>query len=219
MENEQAELRKLTEELEKLSHKRNFEKGEFIYLLGDPSDSVYLVKRGHVKLFTVSETGRKLTLSLLGQGDLFGEESLTGEKSRRLTAEVFEDSTVCIIEKTDVLNLISRDPQLPLKLMGFWGQRLRQIQEKLEDLLFKDTEARLSCVLLKLAKQYGKKQGRSIEINFRITHQELADLVGSARESVTAMLNRFEREGILEKNRYSITIKDKAKLEHKTNFR
>lgn len=218
MRNKQTELRDLIEELAKLCSVRDYEKGEFIYLLGDPSDSVYLIKQGHVKLFLTSETGRKLTLSLLGQEELFGEEALAGEESRGLTAEALEDSSICVMEKGEFLNLISGKPQLSLKMMEFWGQRLRQIQDKLEDLLFKNTEARLSCILLELTEEYGKRKGEGIEIDFRITHQELADLVGSARESVTTVLNRFEREGILTKSRYSITIKDIDKLEHKTNF-
>jgi len=208
----------LLEELERLCQMRDYRRGESIYLLGDPSDSVYLVKRGRVKLSLISETGRKLVLSLLGPGELFGEEALTGERTRRLTAEAFEDSSVCIVKREAALELILASPKLALKLMELWGRRLRQIQEKLEDLLFKDTEARLSCMLLELAKEYGKKRGEAIEIAFRVTHQELADLVGSARESITTMLNRFEREGILEKSRYSIIIKDLTKLEHKTDF-
>lgn len=217
MGNARPEPRELIEELEKLCSLRDYRRGEVIYLLGDPSDSVYIVKQGRVKLFLSSQTGRKLTLSLLGPGEPFGEEALAGEQTRRLTAEVLEDSVICAIEKGKLLDLVLEKPQLALKMMELLGQRLLQIQDKLEDMLFKDTEVRLARILLELTDEYGKRKGEGIEIDFRLTHQELADLVGAARERVTAVLNRFEREGILRKTRYAITIKDRGKLEHKTN--
>ncbi len=111
---------------------------------------------------------------------------------------------------------MEREPWLALKVLELFGQRTREIEQKLEDLVFKDIPTRLSRQLLKLIEEHGERTAEGVQINFKITHKELADMIGSARENTTSALNLLEREGILDKRRYRIIIKDEDKLKEKS---
>jgi len=105
-------------------------------------------------------------------------------------------------------------PYLLLMLKHF-AERMSEFEETLEDLAFRDIQGRLSRQLLKLSNDYGVKTDEGILIGFQITHKELADMIGSARENTTLALNRFAREGILDKSRYRIVIKNEEGLREK----
>jgi CRP-like cAMP-binding protein len=165
----------------------------------------------------LDESGRKLTLCILGKGEIFGEMVLVGERRRELSAQVLQDAVIYEINRDKFLELIEKKPWLALEIIGIFGRRTREIEQKLEDLIFKDIPTRLSRQLLKLIQQHGKETTEGIQINFKITHKELADLIGSARENTTSALNRFAREGILDKKRYLIIVKDEEKLKQKAS--
>jgi len=203
---------KLVAELGDLLHA---DRGETIYHPGTPSTSVYLVEEGRVKLAYLDESGKKLTLSILDTGEIFGEMCLVGEKVRRHLATAIEDTVVrCIPKKTfsDAMNEESANVEM---LVRHFAHRMREYEETLEDLAFRDIQARLSRQLLKLSDEYGVETKEGILIGFPVTHKDLADMIGSARENTTLALNRFAREGILDKSRYRIVIKNEAGLRKK----
>jgi len=203
---------KLVEELGDLMHA---DRGETIYHPGTPSTSVYIVEEGRVKLAYLDESGKKLTLSILDKGEIFGEMCLVGEKHRRHLATAIEDSVVrCISRKvfSDAINAESANVEM---LVRHFAHRMREYEETLEDLAFRDIQARLSRQLLKLSDEYGVETKEGILIGFPVTHKDLADMIGSARENTTLALNRFAREGILDKSRYRIVIKNEAGLRKK----
>jgi CRP-like cAMP-binding protein len=195
---------------------RFYEKDEIVYQPGDIDNSVYYIKEGKVKLAYLDESGRKLTLDILSQGEIFGEMVLIGQRQRELLAQVLQDARIYEIEKGQFLELMEREPWLALKILELFGQRTREIEQKLEDLVFKDIPTRLSRQLLKLIEEHGERTAEGVQINFKITHKELADMIGSARENTTSALNLLEREGILDKRRYRIIIKDEDKLKEKS---
>jgi len=211
---------RIAEELAKICKQNNegklYEKGEIIYQPGDVDTSLYYIKEGKVKLAYLDESGRKLTLAVLGEGEIFGEMVLVGQHQRELLAQVLQDARIYEIEKERFLELMEREPWLALKVLELFGQRTREIEQKLEDLVFKDIPTRLSRQLLKLIEEHGERTPEGIQINFKITHKELADMIGSARENTTSALNLLEREGILDKRRYRIIIKDEEKLKEKS---
>jgi len=190
-------------------------RGEMIYQPGNPSDSVYVVEEGRVKLAYLDESGKKLTLFILDPGEIFGEMCLVGETHRRHLATAIEDALIRRISRMDFTEIIEADILYLQLLLEHFAHRVREFEEALEDLAFKDIQARLSRQLLKLSDEYGVKTEEGILIGFQITHKELADMIGSARENTTLALNRFEREGILDKSRYRIVIKNEAGLRKK----
>jgi CRP/FNR family cyclic AMP-dependent transcriptional regulator len=198
------------------SHGRPYQKGEVIYQPGDVDDSLYYIKSGKVKLAYLDESGRKLTLTILGEGEIFGEMVLIGKGKRQLMAQVLQEAFIYELERSGFLEMLRQNPELTLEVMELFGRRTREIERKLEDLVFKDIPTRLSRQILQLIEEHGVKTGEGIQIDFKITHKELADLIGSARENTTSALNRLAKEGILDKKRYRIIVKDEARLKEKS---
>lgn len=207
--------KRLAEELVQIANQSNgkfYQKDEMIYQPGDPDDSIYFIKQGKVKLAYLDESGRRLTLAILGEGQIFGEMALIGERRRELLAQVLQDAVIYKIDRHRFLRLIEQKPHLALELIEIFGRRAREVERKLEDLVFKDIPTRLSRQLLKLIDEHGEDTQEGVQIGFKITHKELADLIGSARENTTSALNRLAKDGILDKRRYHIIVKDEEKL-------
>lgn len=200
-------------ELNTLVKEAVYKRGESIYLTGDPSDAVYFLKQGRVKLSYLDESGKRLTLAICERGEPFGEMALVGEERRSLEASSLEDVWLCWIAKEDLLRFAEEHPRLSLRIAKLIGWRWREIENRLEDLLFKDVPTRLVRLLDKLSHDYGRETEDGLQIDLRLTHQEIAHLIGSTRETVTLLLNRFAEEGLLEKRRSLIIIRDANILE------
>jgi len=191
------------------------DRGDTIYHPGTSSTSIYLVESGRVKLAYLDESGKKLTLTIVDEGEIFGEMCLVGETHRRHLATAIEDSEVRSVDKPEFREVVEGNPLgLPL-LVEHFAARMKEFEETLEDLAFRDIQARLSRQLLKLSDNYGVETKDGILIGISVTHKELADMIGSARENTTLALNRFAKEGILDKSRYRIVIKNEAGLRKK----
>ncbi len=219
--NPSAEEKRLIQELKRLFTRRQgrrYRKGDVIYQPGDIDDSLYYIHSGKVKLAYLDESGRKLTLTILGEGEIFGEMVLIGRKERDLLAQVLQDAVIYEIERSRFLELLREKPELALEVMELFGRRTQEIERKLEDLVFKDIPTRLSRQILKLIEEHGVETREGVQIDFKITHKELADLIGSARENTTSALNRLAREGILDKKRYRIIVKDEERLKEKSGI-
>jgi len=188
---------------------------ETVYYPGTPSTSVYFVEEGKVKLSYLDPSGKRITLALRAAGELFGEMALVGEQRRRHHAEAMEDSVLIRVPRERMLTWIRDRPDVLYQLLQLFGLWIRDLEEIVEDLAFRDIQARLSRQLLRLSHEYGVKTKDGILISFRLTHRDLAEMIGSARENTTMALNRFAREGILSKRRYQIIIKDVEGLKEK----
>jgi len=203
------------EELQRRIRSVSYRRGETIYLPGDPADTVYFLHRGSVKLVYLDESGRRLALTICRVGEPFGEMVLTGEERRRLIAEALSDTELCMISKQDLLRVAQKYPHVSLKITRMMGDRLREIESKLEDLIFKDVPTRLARLLLKLTREYGVQTPEGTQIDLRLAHRDLAELIGSTRETTTAALSRFKAEGILERRRGRFIVTDLKKLQAK----
>ena len=188
---------------------------ETVYHPGSPSTSMYLVHEGRIKLSYLHPSGKRITLALRGPGEVFGQMALVGEKRRRHHAEAVEDTELIRVERDAFLFAARRRPEVLSDLLGVFGLWVQEIEEIVEDLAFRDIQTRLSRQLLRLSDEYGVKTKNGIMIGFKLTHRDLAEMIGSARENTTVVLNRFEREGILDKRRYQIVIKDVEGLKEK----
>ena len=205
--------------LSSMGEEISIERGEAIYYPDSPSSSVYLVESGRVKLAYLDESGKTLTLTILDPGQIFGEMCLVGEKYRRYLATAIEETIVRRVSKDAFVEVINEDSTYLQLLLKHFGRRVREFEETLEGFAFKDIQARLSRQLLKLSDEYGVKTEEGILIGFQLTHKDLADMIGSARENTTLALNRFAREGILDKSRYRIVIKNEKGLRQKCGMR
>lgn len=186
-----------------------------IYRQGDPSTSLFFIECGTVKLSFIDPTGKRISLPPRGPGDMFGELALIGERARSHHAEALEESTLIQIPRERFLAFVRHQPELLLQLLEVLGGRIRELEGLVQDLAFRDIEGRLSRQLLLLSSEYGIKTKNGILIGFRLTHRDLAEMIGSARENTTMALNRLARQGLLDKRRYQIVIKDIERLREK----
>lgn len=189
-----------------------YRKGETIFLPGDPSDYVYFLHKGRVKLAYLDESGKRLTLSICRVGELFGEMALLGEKRRRLIAEALEDVELCIVSSDDLLRFADNNQDLSIQLTRAIGSRMRDLENRLQDLIFKDVPTRLARLLYRLMDDYGIPHEKGTMLDVKLTHRDLADLIGSTRETTTATLNVLVKQGLVAKVKSRMVLPDTEKL-------
>jgi len=193
-------------ELDRMTRMESVKKKSSIFLPGDPSQQVYLLKEGRVKISRVSENGREVTLALLEPGEIFGELEVLQDSARDALAEAMDDSQLCVIQKEQFLSMIRRKPELSFRLTKLIGFRLTRIESRVEDLVFRDVPSRLAHLLLQISNDHGRVTPQGIEIRIKMTHQEMANLIGSIRETVSAVLGEFKKEGQIALDGRQITI-------------
>ncbi|MCI2429315.1 Crp/Fnr family transcriptional regulator [Candidatus Acetothermia bacterium] len=201
-------------ELSRYTKGRKYKRGEAIYLPGDPNTTVYFLMKGRVKLVYLDERGRKFTTAICRPGQPFGELVFSERREPyRFIAQALEDSELCLIPKDELVRFAQERPQLALRLTKWVGDQFRELQIKLEDLLFKDVPTRLARLLERLAHEEGQKTPQGIEIALKLTHQELAELIGSTRETTTLLLNQLRRAGVIGRRRGRLVINDLQRLQ------
>ncbi len=203
----ETEMRRLAER----TVMRRYARGAVIAQPNDPPDAIYLIKEGRVKLCRYSSTGRVQILALLEHGDIFGERGLDGA-DRGTHCEAFEDSLVCLLRRRDFEDLIRSKPELALRVMKNLAARLRQAEEAIEDLAFRDVPGRLATLLVRLSDVYGEPHPDGQRLALRFTHQDLASMIGATRETVTNVLNRFRDDGLIVIEERHIIIRDLDRL-------
>ncbi len=183
-------------------------KKEIIYFSDEPSDTIYFLKEGKIKISRVTEDGRSMTLQLLGPGEIFGESALLGQDTHENIAEVVEDALICSINKDMFQELLAANPDLTLSVNKFIGFRLRKIESHIEDLVFKNAGERIESFLKRYVKTFGKKMVDGWRVRPFLTHQEIADLTATARQTVNTVLNDLVQQGKIVYSRRYFHVKD-----------
>jgi CRP/FNR family transcriptional regulator len=187
-------------------------KHHVLFSPGAPSEAIYFIEKGRVRLTRLSPEGKTVILALLGPGDLIGEAAWeTGEHDSY--AETLEDSRIYQIGREAFQTFIKENPEFGLRLIQIIGGRLKQAQARIEDLVFRQVPSRVARLLLTLAESHGKVTPKGIRVEFPLTHQEIADLVGSSRVTVTQILNRFRTSHWIDIESKRVTIHDLNALE------
>jgi CRP/FNR family cyclic AMP-dependent transcriptional regulator len=184
-----------------------------IYFPDEPSRAIFFLKEGHVKISRLTSDGKELILDVIGPGELFGELSFSDEEgSRSEIAQALDTVLICTIKKDDFESLLTMSPQLNLQITKRMGLRLRKIEERVADLVFKDVKQRIASFFVRYAEEFGKIKQGVLTIKTHLTHQEIAFLTGAARQTVTTTLNDFRDSGILDFSRDGFTIRDLDQL-------
>ncbi len=190
---------------------RRYERGRVIAHPDDPPETIYLIKEGRVKLCRYSAGGRVQILALLERGNIFGERALVGAPGA-VHCEAFEDTLICVLRRQDFEELIQSKPEMALRVMKVLAERLKQAEEVVESLAFRDVPERLAVLLARLAEAYGEPHGEGRRLALRFTHQDLASMIGATRETVTNVLTRFRDEGLIAVEDRHIIIRDPGRL-------
>ncbi|MBK5225302.1 MAG: Crp/Fnr family transcriptional regulator [Thermoleophilia bacterium] len=193
--------------------KRRLKSNTVIFHENDPAAAFYLVKSGRVKIYKVGPDGREQVLAILSEGQIFGDVPAFDGGPYPATAATMVDSEIYLLRSEDFQDLVRRYPEVALKIIRVLGQRLRQSMELVRDLSFKQVPHRLAGLLLKMSEEYGSETGEGILIDLPLSRQELADIVGTSRETITRELKKMEREGMLKVDRRLITIADRERLQ------
>lgn len=181
-------------------------RGRTVYRAGDASDTIFLLKKGRVQIVRETADGKRLVTAVLGPETFFGEMALLGQRfPQDSTAEALADAMICVMSRRDVEDLITRHPKVGLRFLEQIGARLAETQAMVEEFAFKPVSARLAGALLRLT----TAESPVVEVS----HQELADMVATYRETVTVALRDFKVRGLVELGRRSVTILDRAGLE------
>jgi CRP/FNR family cyclic AMP-dependent transcriptional regulator len=183
------------DEMASMMKERNIKKKGFVYSEGDRADTLYILKEGRIKITHLTEDGRELTIDIIEPGDIFGELTLAGEEERETSAEALADSFICTISRKNFEAFLSMRPHLSLTITKWMGLRLRRIENRFENLIFQDVRTRLTTLLKDLAEKYGEDIEGGRKIAIKLSHQELANLIGATRETVTLELNNMKRRG------------------------
>lgn len=178
-----------------------------IYLPGDPANSVYLLKKGRVRISSLSTEGKQVIHSILGPGNVFGELSLVDDDGEHDSlAEAIDDTLLCSIHKKDFEHFLEQHPHLSLKVTKLIGFRLKQVTSRVQDLVFKNAEERLESVLKHLSEEHGQAHPQGKLINLPLTHQDLGELTNLARPTVSEMMKRLEAEGKIQVQKRKIIL-------------
>jgi CRP/FNR family transcriptional regulator, cyclic AMP receptor protein len=198
--------------ISKIIIEKQYPKGSYLFFENEHGNSLFIIASGLVKIFKSDKTGRIKTLAYLKENDFFGEMAMLDEEKRSASACVVEDAEVLILNRSDFQREIQNNPVIALKLLKALSSRLRYADKQIEDLTFRNLPGRVATVLIDLSKKYGADMKGKTMINLKLTHQELADMVGTAREVVTSILSDFKSANAIELSGKNIIIKNLEEL-------
>lgn len=185
-------------QLVKLAALRLIKIGTDVYRAGDLANHFFLIRSGKVKLYRELPNGRSMILDFHGAGDLFGEGAVFGEDRRGENAEVVEDAFVCIIDRDQFASYLNQHPDVALHMGGVITRRRRRAEAASAALLSEDVRTRLAHALAKLAFEHGHEDEKGLRVDLRLTQTDLAQLVGSTRETTSMAFNAFKRDGLVD---------------------
>ena len=197
-----------------LAHARvaKYAAGDQIVVKGDPGDSMMAVLNGRVSISVPSPDGRQVVLSVLRDGDIFGEIALLDGKERTADVNALTDCEILIVPRRSLWSLLEHRPDVCIELMLVLCERLRHTNQQVEDLAFLDLKARIAKVLLRLAGESGAGKMQIEPVAVRISQSALGELVGGSRESVNKLLHVWKQSGIVSVEKGAIVIHDTAVL-------
>jgi CRP-like cAMP-binding protein len=184
------------------------EPGRIFYMPEETGEVLFLLKKGRVQLYRLSPNGKKLVVATLGPGAIFGEMMLVGQGMHNTFAEAVDDCLLCVMSRTDVERMMREKPQVAFRFVEAMGARMTSLEKRLEEIAFKSIPARLASLLLRLAEEQG--EGNIVS---GYTHQDLGEILGTYRETITQTLNDFKSGGLVDIGRKRVTILDEDRLE------
>lgn len=193
-------------EIDRVSDMKPLKKGTIILGPHKPMKALFLLKKGNVRLYRSNDSGKQLTVDLLGDGNIFGETSSFSLSDDSVYAEAMSDVYLCIIGKEQFERLISENPKLAIKFIEILSARLKEIYEVSENIALRSVKYRVLSLLLKLSEKFGKRKNEWQTIDIKLTHYDMATMIGSTRETVSATFGELKKEGFIKKNPLTFAV-------------
>ncbi|MCR9288096.1 MAG: Crp/Fnr family transcriptional regulator [Bacteroidetes bacterium] len=199
--------------LESRFEKKIKPKYSYIYLPDEPSDTIYFLAKGTIKIGTHSDDGKEVIKSLIHPTAMFGELGLIGEKKRQDFAQALkEEVTLYTLKVEDFKKLMRSNYGLCDRVMQLFGSRLLRAENKLESLIFKDARTRIIDFIKDSVIARGRRIGYEMLLKHSLTHQDIANITCTSRQTVTLVLNELRKSDLIYFNRGKILVRDMAKL-------
>jgi CRP-like cAMP-binding protein len=190
-------------------------KKQVLYFSEDSANSVFLLKKGKVKISKISNDGREMIMAILGPGEVFGELSISGQEKREEIAEVTEDAVICKVKIQDFENMMAKNPKFNFQVTKLIGFRLKKVQNRLQNLVFKTSEQRVKSFIIEMAEELGRpiagEENQKV-VELKLTHEDIAKLTATSRQTVTTVFSDLEKVGIIKYDRRRIYIKNQEAL-------
>lgn len=188
------------DELEQTSSKvvlRSFNKSAVILREEDTNEYMYIILSGRVKVFRVTEDGKETILAFHGAGDSFGEMSLIDGRTEPAMVVATEESSIALISKINFFSLLFSQQRLMEQVLMTLCTRVRDSWNQIQMLNFKNASERVKMAMLTLLESHGMPEDKSVAVELKLTHQTIADMTGLTRETVTRVLDKWQRDGII----------------------
>jgi len=191
---------------------KTIKKEEYVYMPDQDSDKIFFINSGRVKIGSYGENGKEITKAIIGKGEVFGELAILGEPKRRDFAVALEDTDVCVIPSSQMKELIKDHSSLSMFFMKMMGSKVIEMENRLESLVFKDSRSRIIEYLVEQVRKKGQRVGYEWVVRHFITHQEIANLTATSRQTVTTVLNELRNDNVITFNRKRLLVRDIDKL-------
>lgn len=199
-------------EVSRLTTTRRYAKHQIIFREGEPGQTFYLILSGSVAVVRATPDGRETILSILKERDFFGEMSVFDTSVRAASVRTMTETEVAVIAREDFLSLIDRNPRIGRLLVISLSERLRQANKLIASTTSQDIRSRLASLLLNLISNFGEPVPNGTRITLRLTNQEMANMIGTTRETVNRTLNRFWDEHLVDMRTSHVVVTDVARL-------
>lgn len=207
------------EALSAIVSRRQYTKSETLFHQGDPGEEFLVLTSGSVKVELMNTDGKELTLTILTPYQFLGELALLDDVPRSATVVALEPSEFLAINKKDFARVLESYPSMAVPMLRQLTKRVRILTDDIASMAFMDSYGRVTRKILSLAEEMGEDQADgSIFVNQSLTHQQLANLVGTTRETVTKILNQMKDANLISIRRHRITIHDTEELASRANL-
>ena len=196
---------------------KKFKKDEIIFFEGEIGNYIYIIKSGKVKMLKMNQNGDEQILNIFKNDDILAEVILFDKENYPATAIALTEVKLYSINSKKLSKIFLDHPQITVKIMKVMSSRLRRAQQNIRDFGLKDSKSRLASLLYHLAERHGDKKENEISISLFLTQKELANMIGTTRETVSRTLKNIEKENIISTSRKKIVINDIKKLKNLMN--
>jgi CRP-like cAMP-binding protein len=200
------------QEMDRATTMNTCEPGRVFYGPDEKGEVLFLLKKGRVQLYRLSPEGKKIIVAILEEGAIFGEMAFIGQGMHNTFAEALEECLLCVMSRVDVERIVKNKPEVAMRFMESMGRRIRDLETKVEDIAFRSIPSRLAALLIQLA-----ESSDSSDLVEGFTHQDLAEMLGTYRETATQTLNDFKAQGWINIGRMRIEILNIPALEEQSS--
>ena len=191
---------------------KHFENGNYIFLEDSEGEQCFFVLEGSVKVTRLSKDGREVILAMLNEGDFFGEMSLLDGESRSANVIALEKTKVLTLDRNDFIEVVNDYPQIAVQLLKELARRLRKSDRQIASLSLSDAEKRIALCIIRFADEQGVIQNGRVSIPKTPIQQDIANMAGTSRETVSRALGLLEKEDLIERNGRELMILDYKKF-------